>query len=123
VSERSERTIDGFFPPFIAALPAPVSPVPMTAHIVPSEHVLTMFYEIDRDLEVPEHAHGAQWGVVLAGEMDLIIDGASATYRAGDTYYVPDGARHIARIRAGYRGVDVFADAHRYEAAPTGRAS
>lgn len=107
-----------FFPPFIAALPVPASPLAMIAHIAPSEHVLTMFYETDHDLEVPEHAHGAQWGVVLAGEMDLAIGGDRATYRQGDTYYVPDGARHAAWIRAGCKGVDVFADANRYGVAP-----
>jgi quercetin dioxygenase-like cupin family protein len=104
-----------FFPPFLRRLPAPRSPVAMDAHIVPSEHVLTMFYEFHEDLEVPEHAHGAQWGVVLVGEMELEISGRAATYRRGDTYYVPDGARHVARLRAGYKGIDVFADAHRYE--------
>lgn len=104
-----------FFPLFIQQLLPPDSPIAMNARIVPSEHVLTMFYEIDDEVEVPEHAHGAQWGVVLAGEMELVIDGASKTYGRGDTYYVPDGARHIARIKAGYKGIDVFADAHRYE--------
>jgi quercetin dioxygenase-like cupin family protein len=104
-----------FFPPFIEACPAPDSPVAMTAHIVPSEHLLTMFYEIDDDVLVPEHRHGAQWGVVLAGSMDLTVDGTTRTYSRGDTYYVPADAPHIATIRAGYRGVDVFADAHRYE--------
>jgi quercetin dioxygenase-like cupin family protein len=103
-----------FFPPFITALPAPDSPVAMHAHIVPSGHVLTMFYEIDDDVEVPEHAHGAQWGVVLAGEMELVIDGVGRSYTRGDVYYVPDGAPHIARIAAGYKGIDVFADPARY---------
>jgi quercetin dioxygenase-like cupin family protein len=105
------------FPEFIAALPAPRSPVEMSAHIVPSEHVLTMFYEVDDDVEVPEHAHGAQWGVVLDGELELTIDGVAHTYRRGDSYYVPDGAPHSARIKGGSAGIDVFADAHRYEAA------
>jgi quercetin dioxygenase-like cupin family protein len=107
--------MSSFFPSFIEACPAPDSPVPMTAHIVPSEHVLTMFYEIDDEVVVPEHSHGAQWGVVLSGSMELVIDGVSNTYSQGDTYFVPDGAPHIATIHAGYRGVDVFADAHRYE--------
>lgn len=106
-----------FFPAFITALPAPDSPASMAAHIIPSEYVLTMFYEIDRDLEVPEHAHGAQWGVVLSGEMDLAIEGERTTYRAGDTYFVPAGTRHTAWMSAGCRGIDVFADAHRYEVA------
>ena len=86
----SERASSEFFPPFLRALPAPDSPVAMDAHIVPSEHVLTMFYEIDHDLEVPEHAHGAQWGVVLAGEMELEIEGRASTYRA---------RRHLLRAR------------------------
>jgi quercetin dioxygenase-like cupin family protein len=87
----------------------------MDAHIVPSEHVLTMFYSMDHDVDVPEHAHGPQWGVVLAGTMEMTIAGETRTYSKGDTYDVPDGAPHAVRIRAGYRGVDVFADPHRYE--------
>jgi quercetin dioxygenase-like cupin family protein len=104
-----------FFPPFIRALPAPDTPFAMDAHIVPSEHVMTMFYEVDHDMSVPEHAHGAQWGVVLTGEMDMTIGGETKTYRAGDTYYVPPNAPHITAIRAGYTGIDVFADANRYQ--------
>jgi quercetin dioxygenase-like cupin family protein len=106
------------FPPFITALPAPLTSADIDAHIVPSEHVLTMFYEAAGEIDVPEHAHGAQWGVVLAGRLELDIDGTSFTYGAGDTYYVPDGARHRARLSAGYVGIDVFADADRYEAGP-----
>jgi quercetin dioxygenase-like cupin family protein len=111
VSERSE-----FFPPFIRELPVPDSPVPMDARIVPSEHVLTMFYEIAEAVEVPAHRHGAQWGVVLAGSMELEVEGSTTTYEPGDSYYVPDGALHTARISAGYKGIDVFADADRYVA-------
>lgn len=109
------------FPAFIRALPAPDSPIAMRAHMVPSEHVLTMFYEIDEDTEVPEHAHGPQWGVVLEGEMEMVIDGQARTYRRGDTYTVPAGAVHVTRIRAGYRGIDVFADADRYRPHTEGR--
>jgi quercetin dioxygenase-like cupin family protein len=107
--------MSGAFPEFITALPAPAAPLPMQAHIVPSEHVLTMFFETDDDLEVPEHAHGAQWGVVLEGELELTVDGVARSYRRGDTYYVPAGAPHLARVKGRYAGIDVFADAHRYE--------
>jgi quercetin dioxygenase-like cupin family protein len=106
--------VSTFFPPFIRALPAPDSPVRMDARIVPSEHVLTMFYEIGDAVEVPAHRHGAQWGVVIAGSMELEVEGRSDTYGPGDTYYIPDGAVHTARISAGYKGIDVFADADRY---------
>jgi quercetin dioxygenase-like cupin family protein len=112
--------VSEFFPPFIRALPVPDSPVRMDARIVPSEHVLTMFYEIDDAVEVPAHRHGAQWGVVLAGSMELEIEGSTTTYAAGESYYVPDGALHTARISAGYKGIDVFADADRYAAREDG---
>jgi len=102
------------FPDFIKALPVPDSPVDMRAHIVPNEYCMPMFYEIDHDVEVPEHVHGAQWGVVLEGEMEMTIGGETRTYRRGDTYTVPAGVTHITRIRGGYRGIDVFADADRY---------
>lgn len=103
-----------FFPEFIRACPAPDSPFAMRAHIVPSEHVLPMFYEIDEDVHIPEHAHGPQWGVVLDGIMEFTIDGTSRQYTRGDTYYVPDGVPHTAYIHAGYKGIDVFSDPLRY---------
>ena len=102
------------FPEFIRALPHPDSPVDMTAHIVPNELCLPMFYEIEGDTTIPEHKHGAQWGVVLEGSMDMTIGGETRTYEKGDTYYVPPGVLHVTAIRGPYRGIDVFADADRY---------
>ena len=57
---------------------------------------LAMFYEIPDGVEVPEHAHGAQWGVVLEGAVEFTIGGETRTYRRGDTYFVPDGGRRTA---------------------------
>jgi quercetin dioxygenase-like cupin family protein len=75
---------------------------------------LAMFYEIPDGVEVPEHAHGAQWGVVLDGSVEFTIGGETRTYGRGDTYYVPDSVPHRAVIHPGYVGIDVFADADRY---------
>jgi hypothetical protein len=44
------------------------------------------------------------------------IEGVVTRYGVGDTYYVGDDVPHIARVTAGYQGIDVFADAHRYDA-------
>jgi quercetin dioxygenase-like cupin family protein len=107
-----------FFPPFIRALPRPDTKVPQEAWIAPNDHILSMFYEVQEDVVVAAHRHGPQWGVVLAGEMDMEIEGVRRTYRRGDVYYVPDGAQHTAWISAGYRGIDVFADATRYRPLP-----
>ena len=43
-----------------------------------------------------------------------------ARYGAGETYFVPDGALHSAVIHPGYVGIDVFADADRYNAREEG---
>ena len=102
------------FPDFIRALPEPESPVTMNAHIVPSKYALVMFFRVPGDVEVPEHAHGAQWGVVLEGSMEMTIGGETKTYTCGDTYYVPSGVLHRTVIKGGYRGIDVFQDADRY---------
>jgi quercetin dioxygenase-like cupin family protein len=110
--------VTGSFPAFITALPRPASPLAIHARIVPSDHVLTMFYEVDDELTVPEHVHGAQWGVVLDGSMEMTIGSVTSVYQRGDTYYVPAGVSHQTVIHPGFRAIDVFADAHRYHPLP-----
>ena len=68
-----------------------------------NDRALAMFYEIPDGVEVPEHAHGAQWGVVLEGTMEFTIGGETSVYGPGETYYVPDVGRpqrrHLPRLR------------------------
>jgi quercetin dioxygenase-like cupin family protein len=105
------------FPEFIRGLPAPDSPLEgLRAWLLRDERALAMFYELPDGVEVPAHAHGAQWGVVLEGSVEFTIGGETTTYRRGDTYFVPDGVEHAAVISPGYVGIDVFADADRYQA-------
>lgn len=113
----SEDAGEELFPEFIRALPMVDSPLlSLRGWMLRTEQALAMFYEIPDGVDLPEHAHGAQWGVVLAGAIDFTIAGVTRTYRAGDTYYVPDGAAHSAVIHPGFAGIDVFADADRYAA-------
>ena len=74
-----------------------------------SEKGMVMFMAAGKDIEVPTHHHEAQWGIVVAGEMDLIMHGETRTYRAGETHFIPAGVDHAARLRAGWRGIYVFA--------------
>jgi quercetin dioxygenase-like cupin family protein len=106
-----------FFPEFVRNLPQVASPlVSLRGWMLQTDRAMTMFYEIPERVELPEHAHGAQWGVVLAGSIEFTIDGVTRTYERGDTYEVPDGALHSAVIHPGFIGIDVFADADRYQA-------
>ena len=110
-------TDPGPFAPFIRDLPMVDSPLAsLRGWMLGNEGGLAMFYEIPDGVEVPEHAHGAQWGVVLEGSVEFTIGGETTTYRRGDTYYVPDSIPHSAVISPGFVGIDVFADADRYSA-------
>jgi quercetin dioxygenase-like cupin family protein len=72
------------------------------------------FVEASADSEVPMHAHGAQWGVVVAGELVLTISGVTRTYRPGQEYLIPAGVPHAAKLPAGVRVIDFFDDPNRY---------
>lgn len=105
-----------YFPEFIRELPEPDSPLAgLEARMLQTEDAMAMFFEIPDGVDLPEHSHGAQWGVVLGGKIDFTIGGETRTYGVGQTYYVPAGVPHSAVIHPGYVGLDVFADADRYK--------
>ncbi len=65
-------------------------------------------------MELPFHSHGAQWGTVVEGEIELTIGGETKTYSPGDSYSIPAGVEHGAQIKSGTRVIDVFEEADRY---------
>lgn len=73
-----------------------------------------VFFEIEPVGKVPEHAHGAQWGMVIEGDMDLTIAGETRNYRKGDTYYIPRNVVHAARFNTKTWVIDFFEDNDRY---------
>ena len=73
-----------------------------------------VFFSAAERVEVPPHAHGAQWGVVVTGRLHLTIDGEQANYEPGDAYDIPSGAEHSAVLEAGTCVIDVFQDPDRY---------
>lgn len=105
------------YPKFIQDLPGLDVPFPenvVQLHAVRSDGALVVYFTVLQDLEVPEHSHGPQWGAIFAGELELTISGETKTYRPGDTWDIPAGAPHAAKIRAGARLMDVFAEPDRY---------
>ncbi|GAB4319549.1 MAG: hypothetical protein Kow0074_09220 [Candidatus Zixiibacteriota bacterium] len=74
-----------------------------------------VFFDIQEGMEVPPHAHGAQWGVVVEGRMVLTLDGTPHTIRKGDWYYIPAGVVHSATFPMRSQVIDVFADVGRYK--------
>lgn len=107
--------VNEFFPKEIRALPeADVTFSGVHGRLLQGPGQQLVFFDIDSIGEVKAHSHGAQWGVVLDGEMELTIGTDTRTYRKGDSYYIPDGVVHSARIRTRTRVIDFFADADRY---------
>lgn len=70
--------------------------------------------EATHDTTVPEHAHGAQWGIVVDGELRLTIAGKVRTCHRGYEYFIPAGVPHAAVLKKGARVIDFFDDPNRY---------
>ncbi len=104
------------YPEIIKNLPEADIPFPgLKGRIFQSEDHQIIFFEIEAIGEVAEHKHGAQWGVVFEGEMDLTIGGETRTCRKGDTYFVPDDVMHSAVFKKKTWLMDFFADKNRYK--------
>ena len=88
----------------------------ITAYLSQADNHQILFMKFNEDVEVPEHSHEAQWGVVVAGKIDLKIDGVERTYSKGDSVFIPKGAKHSAKIYAGYADVSFFNQKNRYKA-------
>ena len=105
------------YPDFITAFPSIDIPFPedvVETAVVQSDAGLVVFFTFLKDMELPMHAHGAQWGTVIEGEIEFTIGGETKMYRPGDSYSIPFGVEHGAIIKAGTRVIDVFEEARRY---------
>ena len=105
------------FPDFITAFPSIDVPFPedvVQTAVVQSDAGLVAFFTFLKDMELPPHAHGAQWGTVVEGEIKFTIGDQTRVYKPGDSYTIPAGVVHGAVIKAGTRVIDVFAEADRY---------
>jgi len=105
------------FPEVIKNLPEADIPVAgLQAYLLQGPGQQVIFMVFHEDTEILPHTHAAQWSVVLEGRIDLEIEGVCHTYGKGDRIFVPAGARHAARIYAGYADITVFGQMDRYKA-------
>lgn len=74
-----------------------------------------LFMEFTENADLPEHSHESQWGIVLEGQIDLVIDGVRNSFSKGDRYYIPSGVKHSGKIYAGYADITFFNEKERYK--------
>ena len=107
---------ENFFPEIITSLPEADIPIQgLHSYLFQGENQQIVFMSFEKDAEIPEHSHEAQWGVVLDGEIELTIDGKKYTFIKGDTYFIPKDVKHSARIKRGYKDLTLFNQKDRYK--------
>lgn len=103
------------FPNEITSLPKADIPLDgLTAYLSQSEEHQILFMYFEKDAQIQEHAHDAQWGIVVDGKIDLVIDGIKHTFTKGDHYYIPAGIPHYGKMYAGYADITFFDQKDRY---------
>src|SRR5512138_1728010 len=112
-----ELSMTETFPQPIRNLPEADIPLKgVKAYLSQGENHQIIFMEFHEDVELAEHSHAAQVGIVLEGEIELVIGSEKRTYTKGDRYYIPPGVKHSGRIHAGYADVTFFDEPDRYRA-------
>ena len=103
------------FPEPIKNLPEADIPLDgVRAYLSQSDTHQILFMEFEKDVDLPEHSHAAQIGIVLEGEIELVIGGEKRYFTKGDRYYIPAGVKHSGKIYAGYADVTFFNEPNRY---------
>jgi len=116
VDEERGYIMSELFPEMIRALPEADIPIDgLNGSILQSDNHQILFMKCDEDAEVPEHSHESHWSVVLEGKINLTIDGVKQSYTKGDRFLIPKGAKHSAKIYAGYTDITVFNEKDRYK--------
>ena len=103
------------FPEPIQNLPEADIPLEgIKAYLSQAENHQILFMQFEKDVELQEHSHEAQMGVVIEGKIELIIDGKKQIYTKGDHYYIPKDVKHSGKIFAGYADITFFNEKNRY---------
>jgi len=103
------------FPEPIRNLPKADIPLDgLTAYLSQSDNHQILFMEFEKDVDLPEHSHADQIGIVIEGKIELVIDGKKHRFTKGDRYHITDGVRHSGKIFAGYADITFFNEPNRY---------
>lgn len=106
---------DGFPEPILNLKEADIPLDGVKAYLSQGDNHQILFMKFEKDVDLPEHCHDAQWGIVLEGKIEMTIDGIKKLYTKGDRYYIPPGVKHNGKIYAGYTDITYFNEKNRYK--------
>jgi quercetin dioxygenase-like cupin family protein len=74
------------------------------------QQMLMAVVDLDPGTKVPPHNHPhEQCGAVIDGQLELTINGESRLLQPGDTYLIPGGVEHSAKVgQSPAQVLDVF---------------
>ena len=105
------------FPPWIEALPEVATTfVGATGLLMGGPDGQVVYWTFVDGGDVPTHAHGPQLGFVVAGQVDLTVDGELTAYAAGSSFEIGDQVPHGAYVHPGTRVIEVFQERDRHRA-------
>ena len=106
------------YPDFITRLPEADLPFEgIRGWLLQADKSQLVFFEFESDVKVPEHSHSyPQWGFVIAGKMELVVEGKTIMCEKGSEYLVLAEAKHFANFLSPTRVIDYFTELNRYKA-------
>ena len=82
----------------------------LRARLIHSDRVSHSWVEVDPGSTFPEHEHPHEQIVsVLAGELQLVVDGTTHDLKPGMVFVIPPNVRHSGGSRIGCKVLDAFA--------------
>ena len=82
----------------------------LRARLIHSERVTHSWVDVDAGAAFPEHQHPHEQIVsVLAGELELVVDGQAYRLKPGLVFVIPPNAKHSGRGITACRVLDAFA--------------
>lgn len=103
------------FPEPIKTLPkANIAIDGLVAYLAQSQTHQTLYMHFSKPVALPEHSHADQVGFVLSGSIELTVAGQKFVYGKGDSYHIPAGVRHSAKIFENYADITIFMQPDRY---------
>lgn len=84
-------------------------------HLIQGKLNQGIFFDVKNGTIIPDHAHAAQWGIVIDGEFEVTIGANTKVYRKGDTYFIPKNTVHSAYYVTDAVTFDVFDDKDKFK--------